>query len=134
MPLLNTTEIPLNDKATALNLYKTLFKSKMILMLVLGNSTSVQTGVELADELADTSPTGEKRHVVWIKNHEVLKGELESILKKANIIVDETPYQEIKAFCLSHPKREALSRIHKNGSMDFVRLESLFVEAEKASI
>lgn len=134
MPLLKSTEIPLNDNELALEKYIELIESDKIIMVVLGNSISIQDGVELADELAETSPTGEKRWVMWVKNHEVLKEKLEPILTEANIIEDDTPYQKIKAFCLTRPDRKALSRIHKNGAMDFVGLEGLFVEAEGASV
>ncbi len=134
MALQKTTEIPLNDKELALKEYAELIESDKIIMVVLGNSASIQAGVDLADELADTSPTGEKRWVMWVKNYEVLKEKLKPVLKKAKIIEDDTPYEDIKAFCLTRPERKALSRVHKNGAMDFVRLEGLFVEAERGSI
>ncbi|MDO7173832.1 hypothetical protein [Mariniflexile sp. AS56] len=134
MPLLKTTEIPLNDDVLAQQMYQELTQSDKILMVILGDSESIKKGVNLADELTDTSPTNENRWVMWIKNHTVLKPQLQSILIEAQIIQDGTPYEEIKTFCLTRPNRKALSRIHKNGEMDFTRLESLFVEAEKASI
>ena len=142
MPLVNTTIIPIKDdtltedeyKELILKLYNDLFTSEKIILVVLGVSEAIEKGVELADELADTSPTNEKRWVMWVKDPAVLKEQLEPILLAANIILDDTPYEEIKAFCLTKPDRKALSRVHKNGEMDFVRLEALFVEAEKASV
>lgn len=134
MNLKKTTVIPLDDNTLALEQYDKLITSDKIIMVVLGTSDALEEGVALADILAGTSPTNENRWVMWVKNHTVLKAELELILIAANIIQDDTPYEEIKAFCLTRPGRKALSRVHKNGEMDFVRVESLFVEAETASV
>ena len=134
MSLLKTTVIPLDNDTLAKEQYDDLIQSDKIIMVVLGNSETIIKGVELADELADTSPTGENRWVMWVKDHIVLKDKLELILVENNIIIPDTPYEEIKAFCLTRPDRKVLSRVHKNGQMDFVRLEFLFIEAEAASI
>ena len=134
MDLKRTTLIPLDDSTLALEQYNQLISSDKIIMVVLGISDAIEEGVALADELTETSPTNENRWVMWVKNHTVLKTKLEPILRAANIIGDDTPYEEIKAFCLTRPGRKAQSRVHKNGEMDFVRLESLFVEAETASV
>jgi hypothetical protein len=71
---------------------------------------------------------------MWVKNHVVLKDKLEPFLITAKVIQDDTPYEEIKCFCLTLGPREANSRIHKNGVMDFIRLEHLYVEAESQSL
>lgn len=134
MPLLKTTIIPLDDSARALEQYDELLQSDKIIMVVLGNTETIAEGVALADELADTSPTNENRWVMWVQNHVILRDELEHILEENNVITPDTPYEEVKAFCLTRSERNVLSRIHKNGEMDFVRLELLYVEAEEASI
>lgn len=133
MAFLKTTEITMDNNDIALDEYTALIDSDKIIMVILGNSDSIKEGVDLADELAETSPTDENRWVMWIKNHVVLKQQLETILTQANILEDDTPYEEIKTFCMTHPEHNVLSRVHKNGEMDFSRLEDLFVEAEEAS-
>ncbi len=134
MPLLKTTVISSDDNALALEQYNALIQSDKIIMVVLGNSETIIEGVELADELADTSPTDENRWLMWVKNHIMLKDKLEPILKESEIVRQGMSYEEVKVFCLTRPERKVLSRVHKNGQMDFARLEFLFIEAEEASI
>ncbi len=133
MSLVNTIIIPLDDPVTAAQEYSAALHSQKVLLIILGDSDSIQSGIELADELADTSPLGIPRGVLWVANHITLKDEIAPILEAAGIIQHDTPYEEIKAFCLTTPDREANSRVHKNGVLDFVRLEHLFVEAEANS-
>lgn len=134
MALLNTTIINIQDEAVAKQQYDNLNTQKCILMVVLGDSENIAEGVSLADELADTSPGGFTRKVMWVKDFVTLRSELEPYLTAASIIEDDTPYEEIKVFCLSLKPRRANSRIHKNGQMTFVKLEKLYVEAESQSI
>lgn len=134
MALQHTTEIPLDDLPKAQALYQGLKNQKCILMIVLGDSKATQDGVQIADNLAPTSPGGFTRKVMWVKNHTVLKEELEPYLHAAEIIKDDTPYEEIKCFCLTLSPRKAQSRIHKNGVMDYIRVEQLYIEAESQSL
>ena len=134
MALLYTTEIPLDDLSKAEQLYQQLHDENCILMVVLGNTEATVKGVQTADDLASTSPGGFKRKIMWIKNHVVLKDKLEPFLITAKVIQDDTPYEEIKCFCLTLGPRKANSRIHKNGVMDFIRLEHLYVESESQSL
>ena len=103
-------------------------------MVILGNSTTIKEGVNKADLRADSSPGGFTRWVMWVADHVALKDKLEAILDEANIILDSTPYEEIKAFCLTQSPRKANSRVHKNGALDNVRILQLFTEAESESL
>ena len=129
MPLSQTTIIPLDNNADAEQQYIKLINSNKIIMVVLGSTDAIQRGVTLADKLARQITTNEELWVLWIGNHSVLKNKLEVILKSAGIIQNETPYEEIKAFCLSKNPRKATSRIHKNGAMSPFKLTLLFREA-----
>lgn len=129
MALQNTTTIDLTNPTTALNQYNDLMATDKIVMVILGDSPSVAAGIQLADNLARQITTNETLWVMAVGNHTVLKTQLEQILNEANIIQDDTPYEEIKAFCLSKAPRKADSRIHLNGSLDPIRLTQLYREA-----
>ena len=129
MPLHRTTIIPLDNNADAARKYQELIDSDKIIMVVLGTTEAIDRGVSLADKLARQIATNEELWVLWIKDHIVLKNKLVVILKSAGIIQNDTPYEEIKAFCLSKNPRKATSRIHKNGAMTPFRLTLLFREA-----
>lgn len=133
MSLQNTTEIPLNDDALALRMYQQLIDSDKIIMVILGDSSSIQKGLILADKLTRQITTNETLVVMWIGNHTTLKNELEPILKTADIIQVDTPYKEIKAFCFTKYPRKVNTRIHLNGSLSPFRLTKLFREAIKNS-
>ncbi len=66
---------------------------------------------------------------MWVGNHIVLKDELVSILHATSIILDDTPYEEIKAFCLTKKPRQANTRIHLNGALSPFRLTKIYREA-----
>ncbi len=129
MPLNQTTIISLDNNIDAEQQYIKLANSNKIIMVVLGDTDAIQQGVILADKLARQITTNEELWVLWIGNHSVLKNKFEVILKSAGIIQNKTPYEEIKAFCLSKNPRKAASRIHKNGTMSPFRLTLLFREA-----
>ena len=129
MALQNTTTIDLTNPTAALNQYNDLMATDKIVMVILGDSPSVTAGIQLADNLARQITTNETLWVMAVGNHTVLKAQLEQILHEANIIQDDTPYEEIKAFCLTKAPRKANSRIHLNGSLDPIRLTQLYREA-----
>lgn len=129
MALENTTTIDTNDAAKALQAYQDLMATTKIVMVILGDSPSVEAGIKLADKLARQITTNETLWVMAVGNHTTLKAQLEPILNAASIIQDDTPYEEIKAFCLTKAPRKANSRIHLNGSMDPLRLTQLYREA-----
>ncbi len=131
MALENTTTINLIDPIKALAQYKDLLitNTDKIVMVILGDSPGVPAGVILADKLARQITTNENLWVMEVGNHTMLKTELEQILNTAGIIQDETPYDEIKAFCLTKGARLANSRIHLQGSLSPARLTHLFREA-----
>ncbi len=129
MALDNTTIIDLSNAQTASQQYNDLINTQKIIMVILGDSPSVSAGIKLADNLARQITTNESLWVMAIGNHAMLKAELEQILDAAGIIEDDTPYSEIKAFCLTKTPRKANSRIHLNGSLDPLRLTRLYREA-----
>ena len=129
MALQRTTVIPLNDPAGAKTQYDDLLASAKIVMVILGDSPSVTPGVELADKRARQITTNEELWVMYVGDHSTLKADLEPFLQDAGAIQDDTPYEEIKAFCLSRAPRKAQSRVHKNGSLTVLRIDLLFREA-----
>jgi hypothetical protein len=144
MALVNTTIFSKDDDdATALQQYSDLIKSENILMVILGDSESLfkkgegeelDTGVVwLAGQLTGASPNGFKRWVLWMKDHIVLKDKLEAILDASGHIKADTPYEEIKAFCLTKTTRKAVSRVHKNSVLDPITILELYLEAESES-
>ncbi len=142
MALVNTTVIPLDKKTLTEEQYQNLVKqqyqdlidSDKIIMVILGNSDTIIKAVDKADLRADSSPGGFTRWVMWVGNHMVLKDKLEVILNTSGIIQDGTPYEEIKAFCLTQSPRKANTRVHKNGTLDNVQILQLFTEAEAQSL
>ena len=129
MALLNTTEIPLDDNVRALDKYTELIESDKIIMIILGDSDTIQKGLILADKLARQISTNQNLWVMWVGNHIVLKNKLISILQAASTILDNTTYKEIKAFCLTKKPRQANTRIHLNGALSPFRLTKLYREA-----
>ena len=144
MALVNTTIFSSDDDDTALQQYLNLIESENILMVILGDSESMfkkgeggelDTGaVWLASRLTSASPGGFKRWVLWMKDHKVLKDKLEPILDESGHIKADTPYEEIKAFCLTKTKRKAVSRVHKNSALDPITILELYSEAELKSL
>ncbi len=142
MALPNTTIFPLDNSAADLAEYSKLIDSDKILMVILGDSealfkkgegTALDTGaVWLASQLTNASPGGFKRWVLWIKDHTTLKEKLEPILDASGHIKTHTPYEEIKAFCLTKKPRKAPSRIHEIAILDPITILELYLEAESS--
>jgi hypothetical protein len=133
MPLQNTTAIPLSDANSAEQQFQQLIQSEKILMVILGDSDAIQEGLILADKLARQITTNETLWVLYIGDHIALNNKLKPILETAGIIQDGTPYEDIKAFCLTKNPRKANTRIHLNGSLSPFRLTKLYREAIKNS-
>lgn len=129
MALQRTTTINLTDSSAAKTQYDDLMASSKIVMVILGDSPSVNDGVILADKRARQLTTNEKLWVMYVGNHTTLKAELAPFLHDASIIRGDTPYEEIKAFCLSRAPRKAESRVHINGALKTFKIDLLFREA-----
>lgn len=127
--LRRTTIIDLNDTAKAESQFNQLDGSNKIVMVILGDSPSINPGVELADRKAWQMETNETLWVMYVGNHTTLKAQLEPFLTAANALDADTPYEEIKAFCLSRAPRKAQTRVHMQGRLTAFKVENMFDEA-----
>lgn len=130
MSLPNTTKIDTTTENPETALAE-LLETNNILLFIIGNSEAISDWVQIADQLAPTSPTGINRKVVWIVNHNILNEQLEIKLSDSG---SDISYDQVLSFCLTLlPNRTAHTILDQNSQLGYVVLEHLYIEAESHS-
>lgn len=110
--LVTEKELPLN-----------VLSKKSLKLIILSIDESI---VEMADKVAQQTPLGVERIVVWIQNPDISK--LKNQLPEISHFIDNC-----KAFSLSTINRVGLS-ISQNSSVNFIQLDRAFIKAGKSEI
>ncbi|MCH2488525.1 MAG: hypothetical protein MK211_00120 [Flavobacteriales bacterium] len=131
MSLERTTIIPLDDPDQATELFNNAIdRLKTTVMFIIGNTETVQEAIPNADHWAGETLIDLERWVVWLRDHEILKTEMQQLLENTFDPDFDEPYDTIKCFCLSPISKRAIGFILKNGSLANVRLLLSFAKVE----
>lgn len=135
MNLKRTTIIPLDDTALATSIFKALIeKEMMIVMIILGDTTTIRKAIDKADKLAQLSYFNMERWVLWVRNHDVLAQTLKKHLKATDAEDSDQPFENIKCFCFSPVLDQIEGIILKNGKLNFASLQKSFFEAQSHDV
>lgn len=135
MNLKRTTIIPLDDAALAESIFKSFIqKEMMIVMVIIGDTTTVREAVPKGDNLAQLSYFNMERWVLWLRNHDTLSKTLKDHLKASDAENSNEVYENIKCFCFSPILDQVDGIILKNGQLSYASLQQSFFKAQSHDI
>lgn len=80
MQLEKTVIIPTDDKNLAQELFKSvIYDEDVLVVVVLGDDEEAKEAAKKADKVALWDIQGRKRKVLWVRNKELLKNEIEAV-------------------------------------------------------
>ena len=135
MNLKRTTIIPLDDAALAASIFKSFIeKEMMIIMVIIGDTSTVREAITKADNLAQLSYFKMERWVLWLRNHDILSKTLKGHLKDSDADNSDEDYDNIKCFCFSPVLDQIDGIILKNGQLSYASLQQSFFRAQSHDI
>jgi len=135
MNLKRTTIIPLDDSALAESIFKSFIeKEMMIVMVIIGDTSTVREAITKADKLAQLSYFKMERWVLWLRDYDILSQTLKAHLKASDAEHADEAYDNIKCFCFSPVLDQIDGIILKNGQLSYASLQQSFFRAQSHDI
>ena len=135
MPLERTTIVP-DDPIAAKAIYdEQVAHEKRTIMVIIGNTQTVEDAIAVADGLAHlVNPGGFNRWVLWAKDHDIVEDTLALIIAESKDRRSNKDFNEFKCFCISPVSRQVDGIILKNGNLGALRLRHAFIKTEKLDV
>lgn len=135
MNLKRTTLIPLDDVALATSIFNSFIdKEMMIIMIIIGDTSTIRKSITKADKLAQLSYFNMERWVLWVRNHDIIADILKKHLKASEAENTDEAYENIKCFCFSPIQDQVEGVILKNGKLTFASLQQSFFKAQSHDV
>ncbi|MGK7391839.1 MAG: hypothetical protein ACNS60_15920 [Candidatus Cyclobacteriaceae bacterium M2_1C_046] len=126
----NTTILPIDDQDLATEIFNDQLHQKAeITMIILGGKDFLPD-VKKADRLAGEAYFNIKRHVIWIRDRNILKGILNSHLSKFSGY-QTSKYDHVNIFTMTPIDDRVADIIYAEDTIDYIRLNLAFLKAGK---
>jgi hypothetical protein len=109
-------------------------KEMMIIMVIIGDTSTIREAIPKADNLAQLSYFKMERWVLWLRNHDILSDTLKGHLKVSETEHADEDYGNIKCFCFSPILDQIDGIILKNGQLSYASLQQSFFRAQSHDI